>query len=382
MANNKNLILNNAIEIGGSTKGSIRQITAADITGAGYAIDNAAYNNINISVAGYDTTPYSFQFKPDGTKLYLIGNTNDKVYQFSLSTAWDLSTTSPDNKDYATGFSNSTCFAISTDGTKLYVQDYNSATVYEYSISTAWDISTVNSTATASFTTTGQQGEELRFKPDGTRFYLVNGGTDVINQYSLSTAWDLSTASTDSATLDVSNEESGPIAMTFNDDGTLLFVAGFGGTEIQQYSLSTAWDVSTASYDNISFTTTAQTNSVSSLFFSSDGTKMYFSSYATDGIYQLTTGSFSTNFNLSDSNYLTHTLTESATYTFNNAGNIQMFQLEVTGSSGAIISWPTSVTWLPAEPFAPGSGEIDLFTFITTDGGTTYFGVQSGDNFS
>ena len=319
------------------------EVTNAGTT-TGYDLDNASYDSVSFSVAVYDPTPYSIQFKPDGTKFYITGNSSGgKIRQFSLSTAWDLSTASSDSKYYTTGFTTNTNFAIKPDGTKLYTQDYASSTVYEYSISTAWDISTVNSTSTASYTTSGEQAGELRFKPDGTKFYISANGTDSITQYSLSTAWDLSTASTDSATLDVSSQETGPVGMTFNDDGTLVFVTGFVGTEIHQYSLSTAWDISTASYDSVSFDTTTPEGNLSSLFFSSDGTKMYTMSFSSDSIYQFTTGS----------------------------------------NSASTITWDDSILWSSySAPTMPALNETDTFTFQTKNGGVTYIGLASGDNHS
>jgi hypothetical protein len=44
------------------------------------------------------------------------------------------------------------------------------------------------------------------------------------------------------------------------------------------------------------------------------------------------------------------------------------------------ITWPTSIKW-PAgvAPTTPVSGKKDLFTFLTTDGGTTYYGKKAAE---
>ena len=63
----------------------------------------------------------------------------------------------------------------------------------------------------------------------------------------MSTAWDVSTASYTDA-LDISGQQSGVSGLTFNNDGTKMFVAGYGGGyTVDEWILSTAWDVSTAS---------------------------------------------------------------------------------------------------------------------------------------
>ena len=80
----------------------------------------------------------------------------------------------------------------------------------------------------------------------------------------------------------------------------------------------------------------------------------------------------------------THTLSESVTYSFTNApssGTSLVFTLKVTQDSTArTITWPASVDWAAATAptLSVGSGEVDVFTFFTVDGGTNYYGFTSG----
>ena len=60
-------------------------------------------------------------------------------------------------------------------------------------------------------------------------------------------------------------------------------------------------------------------------------------------------------------------------------GISKSFTLEVVGDGGSI-TWPASVKWPDGTaPDAPGSGETDIYTFITRDGGTTWYGFHSGN---
>ena len=64
----------------------------------GWQIDNASYDNAaSFSVTSQDITPTDIFFKPDGTKMYMLGDSSNTVYQYSLSTAWDIVTASYDN---------------------------------------------------------------------------------------------------------------------------------------------------------------------------------------------------------------------------------------------------------------------------------------------
>lgn len=86
---------------------------------------------------------------------------------------------------------------------------------------------------------------------------------------------------------------------------------------------------------------------------------------------------------MSSGSYFTKTLSASTTFTFSNppvSGNAGSFALEIIGASTYTITWPSSVKWSGGiAPDAPAAGEKDVYTFVTIDGGTTYYGKQAGD---
>jgi hypothetical protein len=53
-----------------------------------------------------------------------------------------------------------------------------------------------------------------------------------------------------------------------------MYVIGSSGDDVNEYDLSTAWDISTASYLQ-NFSVGAQETTPSGIFFKPDGTKMY-----------------------------------------------------------------------------------------------------------
>lgn len=78
----------------------------------------------------------------------------------------------------------------------------------------------------------------------------------------------------------------------------------------------------------------------------------------------------------------THTLTGSTTYTFTgepSSGQVGTITLIITGN-GSTITWDSAVDWAGGTaPDAPASGETDVFTFQTINGGTTWYGFHAGD---
>jgi len=97
----------------------------------------------------------------------------------------------------------------------------------------------------------------------------------------------------------------------------------------------------------------------------------------------ITSTSNAATINCRDGNVFTHALTENVTYTFSNppaSGRAFGFTLKVVQDATArTITWPTSVDWAGGEaPDAPASNEVNIYAFITHDGGTTWYGFLAG----
>jgi hypothetical protein len=213
--------------------------------------------------------------------------------------------------------------------------------------------------------------------------YIVSFANDTIYQYSLSTAFDLSTASYDSVSLNVNAQEAAPAGMTFNNDGTKMYIVGENGDEVNQYGLSTAFDLSTASYDNIAFSLSSQDSTPSDIAFNNDGTKMYMVGYNTDIVYQYSTVAYTQALDLSTGTTFSFTPSGATTVSITNppaTGIAIGFTVEIIGDASAI-TWPSSVKW-PAGVAPTATATKELYTFVTTDGGTTYYGKKAAEGIS
>lgn len=129
---------------------------------------------------------------------------------------------------------------------------------------TSWDMSkwTLAQTSSAlSWTWWGW----VSLKPDGTRLYLSHGN---VEQYNLSTPFNISSL-TSSYTLSTSAED-----IYFKPDWTALFVMYNDGQAIYKYTLSTAWDLSTATYSQQKATTSYRGRG---LYLTTDGKKIFYS---------------------------------------------------------------------------------------------------------
>ena len=266
----------------------------------------ASYDSVSFSVAAEDTSPTDVFFSPDGKKMFVLGATGDDVNEYVLSTPWLVSSAT-----YRTNFSVSAqdtapqSLFFRADGLKMYVLGATNDTVYQYSLATAWDIATATYDG-ISFSVAAQETAPLAltFKPDGLSMYVVGSTNDIVYQYTLSTAWNVSTASL-LQSFSVTAQETNPTGIQFTGDGSRMFVLGSTGDDINVYNLTTPWDISTAAFVSV-FSVVGQDTSPQGFYIRPDGTKMYIAGQTNDTIYQYTvpsidiqlTGPTSTNGNL------------------------------------------------------------------------------------
>ena len=379
MANDKNFKIKNGL-LAGRYLGSNGVETAGAV---GYDLAGASYDSNSFSTASQDTFPADVFFKSDGTKVYLLGATNDSVYQYSLSTPWDISTAAYDSASFSVNSQDADAYSLyfKSDGTKFYVSGYNSNSIFQYSLSAAWDISTASyDNVSFSFASQENQITGSTFKSDGTKVYAVGITNDTIYQYSLSTAWDLSTASYESISFSVGPQEGFPYSLVFNTEGNKLYLTGGAGQDVNYYTLSTAWNVSSASFNSL-FSVNSQDTAPYGIRFKSDGTKMYIVGRTGQSIYQYSTALLTQTLDLSTGNTFSFTPSGATTVSFTNApasGTATGFSVEIVGD-GSALTWPSSIKWnLGTAPVATASKE--LYAFVTTDGGTTYYGkLAAGD---
>jgi len=111
--------------------------------------------------------------------------------------------------------------ALSVDGTKMYVSGNTSATIYQYTLVTPFDVGTANYSTPVSFSASQAPSPAgLAFKSDGLKLLVMSKGNSTIYQYTLGTAWVISSASYDSKSLSTSSQASGTSqGVTVSSDG-------------------------------------------------------------------------------------------------------------------------------------------------------------------
>ena len=255
----------------------------------GYYLADASYDSVSFSVAAQIGVANGLAFNSDGTKMFIVDTSPADVNEYTLSTGFDITTaTFVDSFSVSAQDTSPRGIAFNTDGTKMFIVGQYGKDVNEYTLSTGFDVST--SSFVDSFSVSAQDTVPigLAFNTNGTKMFVVGYLGDDVNEYTLSTPFDVSTASfVDS--FSISAQETGPTGIAFNADGTRMFVTGFVGDDVNEYTLSTGFDVSTATYNSITFSVSAQETSPSAIAFNTDGTKMFIIGNTSDTVFQYST---------------------------------------------------------------------------------------------
>jgi len=258
-----------------------------NLAGSANSLTYGVYSGKSFSVASEELAPQGVRFKSDGTKMYVVGDSGNDVGQYSLSTAWDVSTASFDSVTLSVSSEDTspTGLAFLSDGTKLYITGNTNKRIFQYDLSTAWDLSTASYASKSLLLSTTSPAEPF-MRSNGTDFYYIDKVDDTVYQYTLSTANDISTASYASKSFSVASQEAVPTGLTFSSDGTKMFVCGSNDDDINQYTLSTAWDVSTASFDSVTLDVSSESNNPFGIDLKPDGSALYMISPLGDALYQ------------------------------------------------------------------------------------------------
>lgn len=270
-------------------------VSFTTVAGEGFNLTTAIYDNVSFSVASQETSPSVVRFNLDGTRMFILG-TGATVFQYDLSTPYDVSTAVFNSITFdASGQASSTLgMTFNATGTRMYIVAISTSRVFQYDLSTAFDLSTVVYNS-VTFSVSGQAliASGIAFNNDGTRMYITEITSNDIFQYDLSTGFDVSTAVFNSISFNV-GAQGAARDVGFNLDGSIMFTIEDINDNVRQYSLSTNFDLSTASFDNISFPTGGQDGGPRSFAFSADGTKMFILGANNDTVFQYSTSTLGT----------------------------------------------------------------------------------------
>jgi len=310
-----------------------------------------------LSTTPISTNPFGITFKPDGTMMYVLLNGNDRIYQYDLSTPWDIDTAVPrtgtgDELWVGALNNNPQCLHIVPGGGAICVINRSGgAKIDKHEMTTNWDLSTANATAAASQNVGSQDltPQSYCFGSDGNTMFMIGTENNEVYAYNTVNPYDpigggykgsSYSYTPDYQTNDGTSLNVTPEAIAFSSDGLNMYIAGSaGGRYIYRWTLSIRDNPSSATFHSrvkIPGIGTGQENAMDIYINENDG-YVYTAGSFNDKVYQYQAREpiYKENIDLSTGNYfrVSPTLNDIGTeIVFNNPGQSQSFQIELEGT--------------------------------------------------
>ena len=363
----------------GSSLTGVGTFKPTSVTGATPSLNVGTFNffdhgtttaNTTVSFSSVPTNAnWRYTYSPGVASGYSFSDISKASSEFVVNNA----------TNGATALAESAGIYFKPDGLKFWIVGHNSDAVHAFTLSTAWDVSTASSDS-ASFSVASQETAPfaLTFKPDGTMFF-VGGNSDALYSYTLTTAWDISTAS-HSQTKSVTGPARGVFDVTFSPDGYKAWMI-LNDNRVWYCTLSTAWSLSTMSITSTYNNFVAQ-GEVHNFLWNNDGTKCFITQVNSFAAYSFTA---STPYDISSSNLSNPTRADFKTsggqnsrkqgIAFSNDGKLfytvgdEDLLLQYNTGVASSLTLPTSITNPPS--LIPLIGKTAVYEFFTLNGGTT-----------
>jgi len=189
--------------------------------------------------------------KPDGTRIYIVGNLagyGSYVWRIDLDTPYYITAATPHiSRDLFATKAQYSCWFNPT-GTRLFTADNLNDSIFQYNMSSPWDITTISSTPSQSTDISAYTNacKGVAFSNDGLTMQVIDGQNHKILFWNLSSAFNLSGESKASLEIDISGIMTSPTGCFTKAKGNTYFVCDNSGTNLTVYEFELHGDFHSA----------------------------------------------------------------------------------------------------------------------------------------
>ena len=257
--------------------------------------------------SAFETISTTVKFSPDGKTMFVVGVQSDTLRQYSLGTAFDLSSspTLEQSKIITLVQNAPQDIEFNSDGTIIYVigtQGGNDG-IDQWTLSSPYDISSVTEAASSKNTDIGDNPRGLKFSNDGKKLFIVHQISATIgrvDEYTLTTPYDLDTITitpTNQLSLSYTGIGGRRQGINFSSDGYKLFITNSATDAtspvktknvIREYSLQSPFNISNPTNNGDFQPSYAEKFRLTGLTFNNDGSKMFHTDFTNHDVYEYT----------------------------------------------------------------------------------------------
>jgi len=202
---------------------------------------SAAKERATFSIFAQDDIANSITFGLGGYKFYMVGSQGNDINEYDLTVPWDI-TTATFLQSFGTSFDlDPHGVFFKPDGTRFYITGAFAQDVEQFDLSTPWDVSTASASGNSSLSAiiAGFIPRTVFFHPTGFKCYIYDANSNDLEELDLSTPWDVTTITSNNVSVTLGAAVFG---VAFKADGTGMYVAD-QTPQIEQYVLGEPWDI-------------------------------------------------------------------------------------------------------------------------------------------
>jgi hypothetical protein len=223
--------------------GTISEIRQYNLTPIPFDLSTNTFTTPNATYT-LPTTAYAFDIRSNGSQLFYTAVTGNisRIHSVNLPNAWSLTgATTGTSAQISNGTTSVAALSFGNSGKSFYTIEVSSGVIYQYNLTTAWDITTgpgitpSRSLSTSAVTSTIYS---IVFDPTGTKM-MVNNSSGSVFQYILKSAWQISTAAYTAgggSTYVFASPLNTTTWLAFNSTGSKMYAANAAG-RINQYTV-------------------------------------------------------------------------------------------------------------------------------------------------
>ena len=255
-----------------------------------YDIEKATYDNVVLDVGEYTEDARYLEFKPDGTRMYVVGRTTMNIVEFNLNTPWDISTA-----EYVREFDLSGelgtkvasprpqgLFINKENGLDMIV--VNRLEIFQYRMSEPWNITTAEITGHVDMRVPTSRIQGITVSPDGLNLYIDDRENGYVFQFEMNMIWNIETL-TLRYILDFKEEHRDTRSNDISSDGKRLFVLDRTRRQVLYFDLQEPWIIRNAEFKGFVWVA-RQTPEPVAMRWNTDGNRFYVVCARTDRIFQ------------------------------------------------------------------------------------------------
>ena len=250
-----------------------------------------------------ETISTTVKFSPDGKTMFVIGVSSDTLRQYSLGTAFDLSSspTLVDSKFIRTIQNAAQDIEFNSDGTIIYIIGTDGDDIDQWTLSSPYDIGSISTTASSKNINIGGDPRGLKFSNDGKKLFIVHQVSSAkgrVDEFTLTTPYDLDTRTkTNELTLSYTGIGGRRQGINFSSDGYKLFITNSATDAsdpeasrnlIREYSLDSPFNISNPTNNGDFQPSYIAKFRLTGLTFNNDGSKMFHTDFTNHKVYEYT----------------------------------------------------------------------------------------------